>query len=281
MLVHDRAARWATRPRPIQLLLLTLLGLSFAFGAILSAPPKTLAADPVKVVIIVGPTELTTTKYRRIARAYAALARSYGASVTEVYSPIATWGRVRNAARGANILIYLGHGNGSPSPYGPYVASRRNGMGLNALNNHGNSNVRYYGYTYMRELALAPNAVVLLNHLCYASGNSEPGRGVPAKSVAKKRADGYASGFLRAGARAVFAVGHGGLEGLLTDLLTSDKSIEQMFQDDRSFSGSADFQFPSANVSWATVWMDPMSAGRYYYSVTGKLGLTASVMRAS
>ena len=45
-------------------------------------------------------------------------------------------------------------------------------------------------------LELAPNAIVLLHHLCYASGNSEPGGAPPSVSTAKQRMDNYAPGFL-------------------------------------------------------------------------------------
>ena len=52
------------------------------------------------------------------------LTRSYGAAVIELYSPYATWSKVKAAAQGANLLIYLGHGNGYPSPYGAFSSLR-------------------------------------------------------------------------------------------------------------------------------------------------------------
>ena len=153
-------------------------------------------------------------------------------------------------------------------------------MGLNASSGHGNFNVKYWGQTYMRTgLHLATNSVVLLNHLCYASGDSEPGRANPTKSVAMQRADGYGTGFLRTGAKAVFANGNGGLSSILTDLFTSNKTVAQIFESDRSFSGALDFKFASKHTSGATVWMDPHASGRYYHSVNGKLTLTASQVR--
>ena len=38
-------------------------------------------------------------------------------NVIQVYSPNATWSAVKAATAGANVVIYLGHGNGWPSPY--------------------------------------------------------------------------------------------------------------------------------------------------------------------
>ena len=85
-----------------------------------------------KVVIIVGPVGSSTANYIYNAKQYAAQARSYGANVVEIYSPNATWTRVKAAAQGAKVLIYLGHGNGSPSPYGAWSKYSKDGFGLNA-----------------------------------------------------------------------------------------------------------------------------------------------------
>ena len=46
---------------------------------------------------------------------------------------------------------------------------------------------------------------MILNHLCYSAGSSETGNPEPTIAVAKQRVDNFASGFLRAGARAVLA----------------------------------------------------------------------------
>ena len=274
-------AQRASRSRTMRRIAFPILATVVAFAGLTAAAPSTAAATPVKVVVVVGPVEGSTAKYIRHAKEYATLARSLGASVKEVYSPNASWAKVKAAAKGANIFVYLGHGNGYPSPYGAFSGLRRNGMGLNTSSGHGNSNVKYYGQTLMRTgLDLDRNSVVLLNHLCYASGNSEPGRALPSKATAKRRADGYATGFLRTGAKAVFATGNGSLSSVITDLLRSDKTVAQIFQSDRSFTGTRDFKFASKHTSGATVWMDPSGKSRYYHSVVGKLTLTATKVRA-
>jgi hypothetical protein len=194
-----------------------------------------------KVVIVVGPVGGSTANYRTSANKLADQARSYGASVTKIYSPNATWSRVSEAARGANLLIYLGHGNGWPSPHPPFDVKSKDGMGLNARAGSGNSNTKYYGEYYMARLRLADNAVVVLNRLCYASGNNEWGAGNPTKSTAIKRVDNYGAGFIKGGARAVFASGITNVSYALKGLFKSSASttLNKLFWADPSKTGSA------------------------------------------
>lgn len=235
-----------------------------------------------KVVVVVGPAGSSTAKYIVNAKRYASQARSYGARVIELYSPNATWTRVKAAAQGANILIYLGHGNGSPSPYGPFSALTRDGLGLNASAGHGNNNVKYWGEYYIKTyINLAPNAVVILNHLCYASGNSEWGAPNPTKAVAMKRVDNFGAGFLRANAKAVFAEGLDSASYLLADLFRTNQTMGQIFMGAPGASGARDFSFNSTRTPGKRVWMDPIKPSRYYRSVVGSLSLTASSVRKS
>jgi hypothetical protein len=262
---------------------LTVIALATALVALTgAATPTPAAAAGMKVVIIVGPVGSSTANYKDNARRYAAQARSYGANVVEVYSPNATWSRVKAAAQGAKIIIYLGHGNGSPSPYGAFSKYTKDGFGLNRSAGAGNSNTKYWGEYYVHtQIHLAPNAVVILNRLCYASGNSEWGRANPTKTVAKQRVQNYASGFLRAGARAVFAEGITNASYILYGLFKTNRSIGTIFKSSSNWSGRYDFQFQSTRNPTYRAWMDPKSPGRYYRSVVGNFGLTANAVRIS
>jgi hypothetical protein len=239
-------------------------------------------ASSQKVVIVVGPVASETSNYRTDARRLAAQARSYGANVVEIYSPNATWGRVRRAAAGANLLIYLGHGNGWPSPYHPFSTTSKDGMGLNRHAHHGNRNVKYFGEYYMSRLHLASHAVVLLNHLCYASGNSEWGAANPSRSTAIKRVDNYGRGFIRGGAQAVFASGisSGGyvIDGLFNG--SASMTMTQLFWTDPSQTGTNAFGFTSSHLSGVTAKMDPYRPHRYYRSVVGRLSTTVGQWRS-
>ena len=226
MPVPTEGAQRASRHRSVRLAVTLAIAVVFA-GVGLATSPAPADAAAIKVVIVVGPTGSATAKYISKARALAAQARSYGAAVTELYSPGATWSRVKSAAQGAKVLIYLGHGNGHPSPYGAFSRYTKDGMGLNPA--PGNTRHKYYGEYYMAQLRLAPNAVVILNHLCYASGNSEPGRGYPTQSVAIQRVDNYGYGFIRAGAKAIFAEGHGSAGYILHGLFKTKGRMADIF----------------------------------------------------
>jgi hypothetical protein len=132
--------------------------------------------------------------------------------------------------QGASVVVYMGHGSGFPNPYvsapNPY---NQNGMGLNLTAGDGDYNNKYYGEAYIaNEVDLAPNAVVILSHLCYSAGNSEPGKTDPTLAVAKARMDNYAAGFLRAGAQAVIAEAHNAPS--YTPALHTHRTIEQIWQ---------------------------------------------------
>ena len=121
---------------------------------------------------------------------------------------------------------------------------------------------------------------MILNHLCYASGNSEPGRANPTKSIAMQRVDNFGAGFIRAGARAVFASGKNSVAYIITSLLNSNQTISHIFASDPAFSGRADFSFASKRTSGYRAWLDPYASGKYYHSVIGKLTMRASTVRA-
>ena len=72
---------------------------------------------------------------------------------------------------------------------------------------------------------------MLLFHLCYASGNSEPDDADPTLTVAKQRVDNYAAAFLKADARAVIADGHVWDHAYyIRALFTTHQTIDQVFR---------------------------------------------------
>ena len=275
--VAHRAVRQLRRTIPVIVALVVA-----ASATIVIAAPAEAAYAP-RVVIVVGPSGGATSDYLAKARSYATQARAYGASVTSVLTPHATWARVLAASQGANVLIYLGHGNGWPSRYAPYQGITKNGLGLNPSDGSGNSRVRYYGEALIgAHIRLAPGAIVLLNRLCYASGNGEPGSREPSWTTAVKRADNFAAGFLAAGASAVLADGHTSLVYELAVLFDRSRSLAAAWSADPDANGHTR-SFHSARTPGATVRLDPdrRSTGFYRSLVTRGGAVTGTIRVAA
>jgi len=238
------------------------------------------SVDP-KIVIIVGPVEGTTSSYRADADEAYNEAIQYSSDVTKIYSPNATWTAVKAATAGASLVVYLGHGNGWPSPYtyDPTYATK-DGFGLNAVAGAGDTNNKYYGEPSIATLDLAPGAVVILNHLCYASGNPESGGADPTVTVAHQRVDNFASAFFKAGAAAVIADGHGSAAPYIRSLFTTDASILDLWTAAPYANGHV-ASFASARTPGTTAYTDTETATTgYYRSLVTKPGATSTDFRA-
>ena len=237
------------------------------------------AATPPKVVVVVGPTHSLTSSNLQWGEAIAQDAASHGAQVIRVFYPDATWSAVAAAAAGANLLIYLGHGNGYPSPYtSSLMPDRQDGMGLDPVAGAAEDQVQYYGEQYMATLHLAPDALVILNHLCYASGNSEPGLPQPTQAVAIQRVDNFAAGFIAGGAAAVMALGTQDAGGIVDALYGPSQTLDQLFMATGGI-GVAQFTVPSVRTPGARLHLDPDSAtSGFYRSLAGNLDLASSAV---
>ena len=266
--------------RTVALALTAALLAAAGVVAPIAAPRTAQAATGPKVAIIVGATHDATAKYRDYGNQIAATALKYTSNVVKVFSPNATWSKVKAAVNGASIVVYLGHGNGWPSPY-TYDASytTKDGFGLNAdLNNDGKLSDyenKYYGEPSIRTLTPARNAVVLLFHLCYASGNSEPGDDAPTLTTAKKRVDNYGAAFIQAGARAVIANGHSHSPYYIDALFTTKQTIDQYWRNAPDFNNAV-HTYESARNPGYTYQLDPDAGDSYYRSMVGKMDLTTT-----
>ena len=263
--------------RSLAVLLLVLTAAVGAFAV--PAPARAAQTSDAKVVIIVGATHGTTSDYRSKADQAYAEAIKYTPNVVKVYSPNATWSKVKSATVGASVVIYFGHGNGWPSPYtyDPNYTTK-DGFGLNATAGNGDSNNKYYGEPYVAQLDLAPNAIILLHHLCYASGNSEPGKAAPTVSVARQRISNYAAGFLKSKAQAVMAEGHRGPVDHLRALFTTNQTIESLWRNLPSNNGNAS-TFTSTRTSGVKALMDPdTSTSGFYRSLVTDPSLTTTMV---
>ena len=228
-----------------------------------SAPEAT---APKRAVLIVGPVGGQTSDYVAGVKAIRDALTAAGVAVTLILPPHATWAAVKSAADGADFFAYLGHGNGFPSPYTANGEESHDGLGLNPTDGDTNSyDVKYYGSNYIRGgyhctlggmlpsqpittkaaclavqygvwqdygagIHLAPDAIVLLNRLCYAEGNAEPGMALPNQATAFDRVDNFSQGFLAAGAKVVFALAWQPGVDLANWLVSQHKTMDGIFQ---------------------------------------------------
>ena len=247
-----------------------------------AAAPASDAQAVAKVVVIVGPAGAATNRYRAQARSAAAVAREYTPDVTEVYSPNATWPAVRAALEGASLVIYMGHGNGWPSRYRDSLyRPTQNGFGLNPSAPGNDYSHQYFGEGPIADdVRLAKNAVVLMNHLCYASGNSEPGLPEGTLGQARQRVDNYAAGFIKAGAAAVVAEAYASPNHMVRVVLGGKRSIEAAWRGAPSANGHR-FAFQSERSPGYVAQMDPeRTSSGFSRSIVIKEGLaSADVLR--
>jgi len=257
------------------IVLLVLLAL-MAVGPVGPAPVAAASRVAPKVAIVVGPVGATTPYYISLANQAAAAAQKYTPNVVKVYSPDATWPAVKQALQGASIVIYLGHGNGWPSPYrNELTPSTQNGMGLNP--NNGASTHQYFGEDRIgKEVKLAKDAVVIFSHLCYASGNSEPGLPEGSLDDGQQRVDNYAAGFIRAGAAAVIAEAYMGPAYYVKSILGGKSTVDRIWRSAPTYHGNL-LRFDSLRSPGYTDVMDTdtPTAG-FHRSIVLKNGLAAA-----
>lgn len=243
------------------------------------------AATAPKVVIIVGPAGGATASYRSDADIAAAEAAKFTPDVVTISSPTATWDAAQPALQGASIVIYMGHGNGWPSPYGPFQPYTKDGIGLNPSAGTDDTTTKYWGEYYLaNQVRLAPNAVVILAHLCYSAGNSEAGQPDPTLDVAQQRVDNMAAGWIAAGAGAVVAEAYseglwGGAAWYVDQLFTTSQSIDQIWRTDPTQNGNV-LSFPSTRSPGAIAQMDPdnPAAPPFRRAMVGRLDLQSQAV---
>ena len=122
---------------------------------------------------------------------------------------------------------------------------------------------------------------MILNRLCYASGNSEWGMANPTKTTAIKRVDNYGAGFLRAGAKAVFA------HAIESARYTIVRAVHgrsgrwtRSSWPTRRRAGPATSTSTRPGPPAMKAHMDPPRSGKYWRSVIGDLSMKASEWRA-
>ena len=302
MRAPDRTASEPHRPRLVGrrrdairlaaalLAVLALVLTSSALNWVTDARAADDGPGPKKAVIVSGPVHSLTDRYKGYAQAIADAAEAQGMDVKRIFHPNATKARVKSHANGADLFVYVGHGNGWPSPYGSFQERTKNGLGLNPDDpaKRTTSNVVYKGADWLRaNIELAPNAVVILSHLSYASGNASSGMTIPSRDVAVERVDNFANGFLSIGARVVWALGWQPGADVVDALHEEDATMDAVFMTRyrsgvnplNGWIGDDPGYYPSVRVPGATVHIDPHPSYGYLRGITGDLDFTTTEWR--
>ena len=290
---------------------ITTIAMTAVMGwTLLGAAPAAAVANPLKVVIIVGPTGSQTASYRSTGNSIAAAAEAAGAEVTKVYSPRATWAKVRDAVEGANVVVYLGHGNGYPNPYssGTEWIDRVNGWGLNRSTTGGDSDDWSKHMVYCGQKALvgtltgsdgaaqwkycggakgtqgihpAADWVMIYNKACYAPGASEGWDVKATESVAFQRVRNYSYPALKVDGGAYFATDmyQGGQQLVSLVLTHRDWTFGAIAEAANGYDLSAQRRMEHPDLPGRQVWIQRTGNGMgsdYWFAYAGDPSLTPS-----
>ena len=263
----------------------------------IAAPVAPVAAAAPKVAIIVGPVGTLTTTYRGYADAVASSATSAGATVVKVYSPNATWANVKAAVNGANVIVYFGHGNGYPNPYGSNeLIDRANGWGLNRTTTNGDADQWTSTLAYCGEKALlgtltSSDGAVQWDYcggktntdgitpaagftMVYGQAHYAPGFGeryvettpLTTLSEAQQRVRNYSYPVLKLGARGFIATAYGDTAAIVTRVLNGPTTTYgDIFRAGKGYSASTLTSMAHPDISGAQVWVQRTTISGFHF----------------
>ncbi|PJZ57153.1 ankyrin repeat domain-containing protein [Leptospira barantonii] len=164
-------------------------------------PEATVSGNGFKAVALVGDVDGDngpgTLGYVKNMQDVAKVLRARGVQVTEYYSPKNSWDQIKESIKGANLVLYAGHGVGSNLNDSPYHQKYVGGFALKGkfVSNDDVENV----------LKPAPGAVVLFLGACFTAGNMAYDMGVIDAEETKHRIAMYSAPFLKAGFQGYYA----------------------------------------------------------------------------
>jgi putative cell wall-binding protein len=281
--------------------------------AVMATAPSPANATGEKVAVIVGPAGGLSNMYRSMADEVANAATAAGATVVKAYTPSATWSNVKAAVNGANVIVYFGHGNGYPNPYGANeLTDRSNGWGLNTSTTNGDADSWSAGtLVYCGEKALlgtltasdgaaqrsfcggndntdgispAPGFTMVYAQAHYAPGFGERySQSTPLTTLdeAQQRVRHYSTPILSLGG-SYFATAYGDADEIVSRVLTqAGTSYGALFQAGRGYSGSTFTDMAHPDAATSRVWVQQTSISGlhfgepdYWYAFAGDPGRT-------
>jgi putative cell wall-binding protein len=268
----------------------------FAAVSLLVPATSPVAAAGEKVAIIVGPVGSLTDQYRSSANKVATAATAAGATVVKAYSPEATWDKVKEAVANANVIVYFGHGNGYPNPYGSNeLTDRSNGWGLNTKTTNGDQDSwsagtmvycgerallgtltssddaarrTYCGGTANDGVSPAPNFTMVYAQAHYAPGFGERyDPSTPRTSLweAQQRVRHYSTPILKLGGTYI-ATAYSDADQIVSRVLTQpNRAYADIFADGKGWSPSTAVSMTHSDVSGSQVWVQRTVIGGFHF----------------
>ena len=182
------------------------------------------AQQPI-AVLVVGHAECHTRAFIEEANRTARFLQEKGFRIYKFYDEDAYWNDIKSVAKDASIFLYSGHGTFRFSGYG--------GLAIRELISPDQ---------IMDELVFNKNPLILMSHVCGASGSSALDVGDIGFNESKKRAQDTYFPFYKSGASAYISNNYVG--GILNNLkrLFEGKALHDCFQDNKR---GCDFYFDS------------------------------------
>ncbi len=262
-----------------------LAAITLSVATLVAVPLPAVGATS-KVAIIVGPVGSLTDSYRRMADDVADAATASGATVAKAYSPSATWTNVKAAVNAANVIVYFGHGNGYPNPYGSAeLTDRSNGWGLNTTTTNGDADSwsagtlvycgerallgtltsgddaarrTYCGGTANDGITPAAGFTMVYAQAHYAPGFGErysPTTPLTTLAEAQQRVRHYSTPILRLGGT-YLATAYGDADDIVSRILTQPgSSYRSIFAAGRGYSPTTLTEMAHPDSSGARVWV--------------------------
>jgi hypothetical protein len=224
-----------------------------------------------KAVYVVGVVDTVsgpaTRSYVDSARENAAQLRDLGVQVVEFYPPDNHWQDVRAAAREANILIYSGHGitwGGEPPLVGGLLLQPGEAVHPDQIR---------------AELRMAPSAIAIMNHICYAAGVSADDPGPISREEAERRVAQYSLPFLDAGISGYYANMYGSFPVALIEELLAGQALGHAYEGYWDYTAATVERYRHPQRPAAAMWLDKddWNGMRYNYAFVGddRVRLTA------
>ncbi|WP_245667268.1 ankyrin repeat domain-containing protein [Leptospira tipperaryensis] len=164
-------------------------------------PDAAISGNGYKAVALVGDVDGDngpgTLGYIKNMQEVTKVLKSRGVQVAEFYSPRTPWEQIKEAIKGANIVLYAGHGIGSNLTNSPFHQKYVGGFALKGkfVSNDEVEN----------SLKPAQGAVVLFLGACFTAGNMAYDMGVIDAEETKYRVSMYSAPFLKAGFQGYYA----------------------------------------------------------------------------